>query len=181
MMLPEYIPPPGLVYWFTEEEKQEAEERAKKIPIKKDSIVAGAGRIFGALGEIAVRETCFVRFGIEVDDHPNFDWDLKIADQRVDVKSKVTNYEPDESWEASVCNYNTHQDCDYYCFVRVFGDKSRAYILGVMRKDLFYDSAYFVRLGEKHENGWECKADCWNVKISILSPLETLWEKRSGS
>ena len=60
-------------------------------------------------------------------------------------------------------------------FVRVLSDMSKAWILGSISKQDFYDRATLYRKGDiDQDNGFVFKADCYNLRIDKLSPIHAI-------
>ena len=129
-----------------------------------NSITSGEGNLAGFVGEVVVAE-------ITGSKHANtYDYDLVLpTGKTIDVKTKRTNYPPKENYDCSVAAFNTKQKCDYYAFVRVKNDFSKAWILGFYNKKDYFTDAKFYRKGDfDPDNGFTFKADCYNIAISQL-------------
>lgn len=153
---------------------QEQIERAKKkfpFGILKNSILHGDGNFIGALGEIVVVDYYQRLYGDAVKVYNTYDFDFIVNDCTVEVKTKKCTCTPQNSYNVSVSNSNTKQLCQYYCFVRVLSDYSKAWILGFIPKKKFYDIATFNRKGEfdPQRPEWTFKDDCYNLPINQLS------------
>ena len=149
---------------------QEQIERAQELfdfKVLNNSITKGDGNLAGALGEVIV---CDYYNGEQKN---TYDYDLILKGKKIDVKTKRQNQDiiPKPTWVAAVSNYNTHQDCDYYCFVGMGYDLSVAYIFGFMQKDNFYKQSIFGKKGEidPYGNGvWTFASDCYVMQIKDL-------------
>lgn len=126
-----------------------------------NSIMEGRSNIYGALGEVVIRD-CFG--GRIVGD---FDYDLIIDSLRVDVKTKKTTVRPRPEYNCSVVHLN--QDCDYYLFVRILSDLTKAYLLGYLSRDEMRQKATFNRKGEIETHIFNFRADCYNVRVDKLN------------
>lgn len=145
-----------------------AEQRSEKLGVLKNSITNGEGNIAGYIGQMLVN--LYLK-GSEPD---VFNYDVIKDNVRYEVKTKRCTGEPKEHYNCSIANYNTKQKCDYYVFVRVLEDYSKAWILGKKKKDDFFKEATFNKKGEPDPssgNKWNYKADCYNLEISKLEPL----------
>ena len=147
-------------------------ERAKKLYDFKalnNSITEGEGNIYGAIGEIIIQDI-FVEKGCQVKNENTFDYDLIINGKTIDVKTKRTTAFPKAEYNCSIAAYNTKQQCDYYFFIRVNENLKDAYLLGYIKKSDFFEKATFNKKDEidKNGNGWKFKADCYNLKVSML-------------
>jgi len=147
-----------------------------------DSIRAGYGVFTGLLGEEVVHDFYPQLWERSIGDDV-YHWDLR--DQilgRIDVKTKLQNYSetPRGFYNCTVCDANTRQLCDWYCFVRIHKDCERAWLLGFIPKATFFDIATFGRKGEvdpTSQNGWTYKWDCWNAPVSqmLAPPADLIW------
>ena len=149
---------------------QDQIQRAKELfdfRVLNNSITQGDGNLAGALGEIIVCDHYNAS-------HENtYDYDLIIKEKKIDVKTKRHNQElsPTPNWAAAVSNFNTHQKCDYYCFVGMGYDLSVAYIFGFMQKDDFYQKSIFGKKGEIDPFGngvWTFSSDCYVMRVKDL-------------
>lgn len=136
--------------------------------VLNNSISKGWSNKFGALGEVIVADHFKER---DVNTESTYDYDLIVDGYKIDVKSKQTNVKPLPHYLATVASFNTTQDCDFYLFTRITKDLSKGWILGYIKPSEFYRLADFVNKGDLDVNGWEFKADCYNLKIKDLNPL----------
>ena len=156
-----------------EEARRKAEARRKELKEQnkkhKNSITDSEHLEYGYLGEMLFAEA----MGIAVND--TYNYDMVLADIRIEVKTKCCNSVPLPYYECSVADANTKQECDFYVHVRVMEDFSRAWILGKKRKDEYLQQAVFRKKGELDPNSpgrkFPFKADCHNLKISDLMPI----------
>lgn len=131
-----------------------------------NSITKGKSNIFGALGEVVVKDY-FAGAQIVGD----YDFDIILEGFKIDVKTKRANYPPHPDHLCSVAAANIRQKCDFYFFVRVLENLQTAYLLGYLSKKDFYTKAAFNLKGEQDEtsrHGWTFKADCFNIAIKDL-------------
>ena len=130
-----------------------------------DSIRRGEGNVYGFLGELVFSK---ITGG---DQNNTYEWDVVMSDgHTVDVKSKCVTTEPRPHYECSVAARGTHQNCDYYAFVRGLKDCTMAWYLGAMGKQEFLRRATFMEAGvwKDPANGWSPTIDCYNIEISDL-------------
>ena len=149
-------------------------QRAKELyPFESlnNSITKGKSNIYGALGEIVVHDF-FIAKNRSVSLINDYNYDIVIDGYKVDVKTKKTTVIPKKHYLCSIAVYNTKQMCDFYFFVRIKENLEYAYLLGYYWKDKFFDRATFNKQGELDVNGWEFKADCYNIKIEDLIPFK---------
>lgn len=135
-----------------------------------NSIMKGMSNIYGAIGEVVVYDYYRLkgRRVERVTDEQAWNYDLKIDGKRVDIKTKRTTVSPDEHFNCTVAASNIRQETDFYLFVRVTEDKRLAYLIGLLSKDEFLEKAEFRKIGEDDGEGWQYKADCYNVKAKDL-------------
>lgn len=147
----------------------EAEHRAAKLGVLSRSITQGERNVYGYLGQILIRE----RIGaLEVD---GFDYDLDKQGHTIDVKTEVCNSVPLPDYVATVAASSHRQKCEWYIFVSVMTDFSRAWSLGKILKSDYFKRATFYHKGDPsplRHDGWLFKADCFNLPISELLPLK---------
>jgi hypothetical protein len=142
----------------------EARDKAVAMGRLHNSIISGAGNIAGFIGEAIAQQV----MGGELKN--TYDYDLVLPDGvTVDVKTKQTSVEPLSEYDCSIAAFNTKQDCQYYCFVRVKNDFSVGWYLGVYNKQQYMQDAVFMEKGTiDPSNGYVVKSDCYNLKISKL-------------
>lgn len=140
-----------------------------------NSILEGEGMLAGLLGEELVRD--YYGF-IQSSGEAIFHYDLldPVILGKVEVKTKRCTSAPKDHYNCSIAASNATQQCDYYAFVRVLNDFSRAWILGFMPKDDFFAGALFFKRGQIDPSGfggWRFKWDCFNLPIKdlLLPPL----------
>lgn len=152
----------------TEAQRKEARLTAGNTTGLQGSITRGGGSPAGTLGEILVRDMMDYR---QINTK---DYDL-YTDQgtRIDVKTKRCTSAPKEYYECSIAAHGTRQECDEYVFVRVLNNLTRAWILGSISKDEYFEKAVRHKKGEVDEsNNFTFKADCYNLQISELWPIQ---------
>ena len=152
---------------------EEQRKRAKELydfKVLNNSIVKGKGNIYGAIGEVVTADY-FKEQGRSVDTDSTYDYDLIVDGHKIDVKSKQTNVKPQHHYLATVANFNTTQQCNFYLFTRILKDLSKGWVLGYINPVKFYELADFVNKGDLDVNGWVFKADCYNIQIKDLNPL----------
>ena len=145
-----------------------ARQKAVEMGRFANSITNGAGNLAGFIGEIVVADELNAT-------HSNtYDYDLLLKDKtRVDVKTKRCNSAPLDTYDCSIAAHGTKQKCDAYVFVRVLNDLSRAWILGKLGKQEYFDKATFFKKGMVDpDNGFRFKSDCYNVKINMLESTD---------
>jgi len=146
----------------------EAKLRATKLGKLNNSITEGAGNIAGYIGQLLVAEH------LNAEEPDNYNFDVKKNNITYEVKTKRCTSRPRQEYDCSVSDFNTKQNCDYYLFVRVLEDFSKAWVLGKKKKADYFKEARFCEKGkvdEKSTFGWKFKANCYNLSISKLESL----------
>jgi len=151
----------------TEAQQREARLSAVNSGTLQGSITGGTGKVIGALGEIIVRDM----FGHKQVNTK--DYDLVDSDGRtIDVKTKHCKVRPQYYFECSVAAHGIKQQCDEYVFVRMLPNLSKAWILGAIDKSDYFIKAKRHNKGDVDgDNGFTFKADCYNLEIKDLCPL----------
>lgn len=150
-------------------------DRARRLyPFRNlpGSIMGGRSNIYGAAGEIIIwdqyKEICEYA--------GNFDYDLIINGETVDVKTKQTTVEPLPHYSVSIADPrktqdpSTQQKCDWYCFVRVHAQLIDSWVLGWIRPEEFFKRAVYGIKGDADpiDPNFFYKENCWNLPISDL-------------
>ena len=148
----------------TQDMVDKAQRKSKEMGVLNNSITYGDGNLVGFIGEQIAKQ---ILGGTE---RNTYDFDLVLpSGVTVDVKTKKTGVAPKEHYDCSVAAFNTKQRCDYYCFVRVKSDLTKAWFLGMYPKKQYYEDARFLKKGDYDgDNGYVVKADCYNMQISKL-------------
>ena len=149
---------------ITFEMLQKAREKSSEMGTLNNSILNGDGNLTGFLGEEIAKSI------LGGESKNTYDYDIVLpSGEKIDVKTKKTKVKPKDYYECSVAAFNTKQKCDYYCFVRVKDDYTKAWYLGVYPKTCYYEDSVFLRKGDVDpSNNYTVKADCYNLKISSL-------------
>ena len=147
----------------TEEMKAEAQRKADELAGLNNSIRAGAGNFAGFLGELAVNEL------LEGELANTYDYDIRVRDVTIDVKTKECKSIPYPDYEASVADYNTTQACDWYAFARTPHEFDVVWFCGMMKKNEYYEGSRFMKQGWiDPSNGMRIRADCWNMRYTEM-------------
>jgi hypothetical protein len=73
----------------------------------------------------------------------------RVKASRIDVKTKRCTSAPKDYYECSIAAHGTKQDCDEYIFVRVLNNLQRAWILGRISKDEYFDKSGTTQEGRQ--------------------------------
>jgi|TARA_Y100000310_G_scaffold78174_1_gene74789 hypothetical protein len=141
-----------------------ARKKAEEMGVLRNSITKGQGNVAGFIGEELSQKV----YGGKLDN--TYQHDLVLEDgRRVDVKTKRTSVEPQESYDCSVSASQIDYDCDGYVFVRIKNDFSTAWMLGYISKEAFKEKSVFHKKGDiDKSNGFMFRMDCYNIKIKDL-------------
>lgn len=100
----------------------------------------------------------------------DYNYDYLLSGKRIDVKTKASQDMPELWQEVSNYPHQKWQDTDYYAFMRVNYDFTRAWFLGIVSKEEFFDNAFLIKKGEKQPSGLIPKTDSYNMT------LDKIWE-----
>jgi hypothetical protein len=149
--------------------KKLAYERAKNLPKLTGTFTANrAGVPVGYMGQIIFAEY------VQGDDVDEFNFDVVKNGIRYEVKSKNCTGKPKGNFICSVATANAKQKCDYYVFVRVLKDFSKAWILGQKSPEDFKKQAMFWKKGQldpTDDRGYIVKTDSYNMEANKLDTL----------
>ena len=152
----------------TESQVKEARLHSGGTTGLQGSITQGAGSPAGALGEIIIRDY----FDYVQANTAHYDLYTSHG-STIDVKTKRCTSAPKAYYECSIAAHGARQKCDEYIFVRVLNNLQSAWILGRISKDEYFSKAVRHKKGEVDEsNNFTFKADCYNLEISELCPIQ---------
>lgn len=151
---------------ITPEMLSQAQEKADSLGELKNSVSRGKGNLTGFLGEICAQKVLGGEF------QNTHDYDLVMPDgTKYDVKSRSGFNPPHDQVECSVIN--KHQKCDKYVFVWVLRDHSKAFVVGELSKQEYFEKAIFIQQGQfDPRTRWRCKADCYNVRADQFHEIQ---------
>tara|TARA_R110000744_G_C18937551_1_gene513939 strand:- start:38 stop:532 length:495 start_codon:yes stop_codon:yes gene_type:complete len=146
-----------------------AKSKSDQMGQLRNSITKGAGNVHGFLGEIiTVNE-------LKAEESNTYDYDIKLNNLTIDVKTKRVTTPPRSFYECSVAALNTKQKCDFYVFTRILKNMELGWILGYISKEDYFKKANFLKKGTVDpSNGWTVSTDCYNLPISDLKSIEEL-------
>lgn len=149
---------------ITDEQRKRAEE-LYDFKVLNGSVTQGKGNKIGAIGEIIVWD----RYEKLANYVGSYDYDMLIKGVKVDVKTKAQNIPPATHHTYNIFAFNTRQKCDYYCFVVVLNDLTKAWIVGWKKKEDFIKEAKFRKKGEVDDVGGHIfPSDCYCLKYNQL-------------
>jgi hypothetical protein len=145
-----------------------AKQRANALGSLKGSITKGQGNTAGYLGQMLFAE--YIN-GHEADTR---NYDVIKDNIRYEVKTKRCTSIPRSDYDCSIADANPNQKCDYYIFMRILEDFSKAWILGKKAPKQYISESVFCKKGEvdpKSHLGWTFKGDCYNLAINKLDTI----------
>lgn len=158
---------------ITDEILEEAKVKAEELGKLRNSITAGEGNLAGFTGEICSTKV----IGGELAN--TYHYDFITSDGKTwDAKTKRRTGRPRSHYNCAVADYNTTQQCDNYIFVSL-ENLDKAYIVGWLPKEEFYQKAKFRKQGEIDPTSppgkiFRYTADCYDIQISQLYKVEDL-------
>ena len=153
-----------------------AQARADATPELRRSMRGAAGNEVGAMGELVAMRYLDAQDVLYLDEG-KVNHDLRTRHGTMDVKTKERTVVPQLHYDCTVPDYvGDAQKPDWYLFVSLLSDKSRGcgrfkrgWVLGTIRREVFYESATEWKPGATDvSNGWEPTIRCWNVPVSAL-------------
>jgi hypothetical protein len=151
----------------------EAESMSKKLGVLNNSIRKGEGNLAGFLGELS-----FLKAFPKTQKIDSYNFDIKVGNYSVEIKTKDRTVPPQLYYEASIANYNTRQKADYYVFISLLREgKSykKAFIMGFIEPNEYMGKSIFLKKGQVDpSNNWTVNADCWNLPYSKLNKFNKL-------
>ena len=150
---------------ITQEIRDLADHMAETMPHLRNSITEMDAIGHAFVGEIATARA----LGATI--NQTYHYDLILGNNfLIDVKTKRTSALcPKSHYECSVACYNMTQRCDAYFFTRVNYERTKAWLLGFYNQIDYRPNAVLREKGWiDPDNGWETKADCYNMPICKL-------------
>ena len=146
----------------TEDQINRAKERFEFGRLN-NSITDGGGNIHGALGEILFIDH------FNALDKSSYDYDVMIRDMKIEIKTQRINVKPQMHYNAKVSGNNIKQKCDYYYFIYILYDFSKAWLVGGLPREKFHELAKFAENGE-NVDGLPFRSDTYYVQLNQLWP-----------
>lgn len=151
-------------------EQVETAKRWYGFGVLNNSIAEECTSVYDALGEVMFAHAYE---GEWIRSHArDFDFSSVEGLLTTDVKTRRTAAVPQLDWNCTVAESSITQKCDYYYFVRVTECFSKAFLLGYLGKDEFFEVAKFYRKGtpDPDRPSWNFQANCFNVTVEQLIP-----------
>lgn len=138
----------------------------------KNSITEGKSEIYGALGEVI--SLGFFQAQCKTVSYVGcYDYDLIVNGKKVDIKTKKVNNPPQPNHNATIPAVNTKQQTDIYFFVYVLSDKSKAFLVGWLNKESFFEVAELKKEGEfDGATTFQYRADTYSTTLSKLNNVQ---------
>ena len=157
-----------MYFKITQEQLEKAKHR-NTFDVLKNSIKNGEGTYLGSVGEVVLIDY-YINKGVKFEDGQNYDYDFKINDYKIDVKTQSLKYKPKPNFTCHIPNFNIKQDCDFYAFMFINLETNDAYCEGMIRKK---DWKLIAKLKKQGEMGHvkPFATDTWICLISDLSKI----------
>jgi hypothetical protein len=148
---------------ITQAMRDEAKDVVEKLGEHKNNHRSSKdSMITGYLGEVVYQTLTDAK-------HSNtYNYDFIKDGKTIDVKTKRISYSPEDWYHVSIFSYNLKQKCDYYAFIYVRKDFEKAWLLGVLPKQVYLDNAYDVQKGDKCTNGMPAKQPSKDMKVADI-------------
>ena len=159
---------------LTYEENELAMDHALDVGILKNSITQGVGNLTGTVGELA-----FLKLfpHAQDSDEITYDYDFIMDNKKWELKTKYRTVKVQLDFDATVYDFNTTQQADYYVFISAYFDERKGYftyaeIIGYISPEEYYKQSTLYKKDEldpKSNIGWRFKADSHNLEYSLLT------------
>ena len=94
-----------------------------------------------------------------------YEYDFIVDGVRIDAKTKASKFPPKGHYDVSIYPQQKYQNTDYYAFMRLNEDYTKAWMLGIVSKDVFFDNAFVLKRGVMQSNGLIPKSDSYNMSV----------------
>jgi len=163
---------------ISEDQKIRAVELAGE-KVYNRSMRGKEANLVGAYGEVLVFDH-LKSIGLEPKFAHKTTHDIEVSGYTVDVKTKERTVQPKPYYGCTVPAYNhSHQKPDYFIFVSLLSEKSKAkyrfsrgWILGKISYDGLESNSKRWSAGDVDpDNGWVVTIDCYNIPAKSLVPM----------
>ncbi len=147
---------------------------------------------FGAMGEIVFRDfmkenypnkqlTPVTKEGNNGDTWINCDY--LINGKKIEIKGANIgkNQKPRIDWTCKHFKTSSHQKCDYYVFLRIREDFTKAYLLGMISKSDFESKSLFKKKGDYDEDSPKSKPFYYTADTYTLPMTELTYKFKKKS
>jgi len=163
---------------WTQADVNLAHREAQRMGCLDNSITKGKANKAGILAEIVLAR----HLGIDRPDNFKYDWDLKLGNTTIEVKTKRRTVPPRQHYDVSIATTSLHQRSDLYAFVSLdFANKDsrgrytglrNIYLCGFYPNELYKKNARKIKKGDvDKQNNFTCHVDMINLPISELFSL----------
>ncbi|CAN0498136.1 unnamed protein product [Laminaria digitata] len=112
------------------------------------------------------------------EDADTFNYDLRYKGKKIEVKTISCKFKPKRHYLATVNSHNLdgvhQQKADYYVFLRILNDKTKAWVLGCYPCSEFFENGEFVSKGKDFGTFKFVKANATVLPISELRPINQI-------
>ena len=164
---------------ITKQQIAQAEIRLNKFSFNIDRGLSMFGSekdrtLIGYLGEQIIMDYLSLSNSQET-----FEYDLMYKGKKLEVKSISCKFKPYLHYLCTVNSFNLSgvhkQQADYYIFLRILNDKSKAWILGYIPCSVFWEKGKYVEKGTEILKGITfSKANATVMEISQLLDIDDL-------
>jgi len=149
-----------------------AEHKGRLLGSLNGSHQEGSANWIGMLGELV-----FCEFVHGAEQTQSYEHDVRIGDVTLDIKTKGRHCVPEPFYDASIADWNTDQNCDYYYFMSYFVEESIMSFCGFISPAEYYRKSTFYAEGDiDASNGYEFPADMHNLSYKNLYQLPQILE-----
>ena len=99
----------------------------------------------------------------------DYNADFILKNKRIDVKTKVTNFEIKSNFQVAIEARQIDYNVDWYAFYSYNPKLNEIIFLGWKSKLDYVKESYFVKKGDIDKlNNWVSSKDCYNLQVSKL-------------
>lgn len=105
------------------------------------------------------------------------EFDFKINDKNISLKTQLVNYFPEERWRCEVNEKQLDNPCDFHLFAKAHLSKNKVWLVGIITKNKFDKIGILRKKGDVMEDNlreWKIKETKKDVAISELDPISIL-------
>ena len=155
-----------------------AEQKREKLSLKKGLALNKFGSEYDRILIGYIGESVLMRYLKIEEDQNTFNYDLRYKDKKIEVKTISCKFKPKRTYLATVNSHKVdgvhQQDADYYVFVRILNDKSKAWVLGCCTCNEFFEKGEFIAKGKDFGKFKFVKANATVLPISELRPINQI-------
>lgn len=155
-----------------------AEQKLEKLDLKEGLSLSKFGSEYDRILIGYIGERVLMTYLDIEEDINSFHFDMRYKGKKIEVKTISGHYKPRRNYLATVNSHtldSVHQQkADYYVFLRILNDKTKAWILGCLPCIEFFEKGEFVAKGKDFEKFKFIKANATVLPISELRPLNQI-------